>query len=312
MDERQLAILRELGEQGSVQAVATTIGVTPSAVSQQLKLLQREVAVPLTRKSGRVLQLTEEGRRLASAAADVQTAFSRAREVARGLGAVAAGRVTVCAFHSAALAVFPALSGRFARGHAIEVALSDEDVSQDEFPALAAHYDIVIAHRLQHTGGWPANVSVTPLLHEQLDVAMAAAHPLARLAGVRVADVADQPWITTHAGFPVGATLDAVAAAAGRPLDVRHRVNEFTVVAEMVRAGAGVAFLPRFTQPRPQGVVLRPLVDLPVARDVDALVRPENTVRPAVAGVLAALVELATTLARTTTTTAAYEGGPGS
>lgn len=292
-----MAILRELGEQGSVQAVASTIGVTPSAVSQQLKLLQRDVPVPLTRRSGRVLQLTEEGRRLASAAVDVQTALSRAREVARGLGAVAGGRVTVCAFHSAALALFPALSGRFVRGSAIEVVLSDEDVTQDEFPALAAQYDIVVAHRLQHTEGWPSNVRVTPLLHEQLDVAMPAEHPLARFAAVRVADVADQPWITTHTGFPVGATLDAVAAAAGRPLDVRHRVNEFTVVAEMVRAGAGLAFLPRYTQPRPGGVVLRPLVDLPVARDLDALVRPENAVRPAVAGVLAVVVELAGALA---------------
>ena len=56
MDERQLRILRELGELGSVAAVAEALLVTPSAVSQQLRLLQRGLTVPLTARSGRRLK----------------------------------------------------------------------------------------------------------------------------------------------------------------------------------------------------------------------------------------------------------------
>ncbi|MHA7985318.1 LysR family transcriptional regulator [Rathayibacter sp. CAU 1779] len=297
MDERQLQILRELGEHGSVQAVADALRITPSAVSQQLSLAQREVRVPLTRRVGRVLRLTPEGERLAAAAVEVQTAMSRARELARGLGTSPSGTVGVCAFNSAALAFFTRLTSRFP-ADGVDITLSDEDVAQDEFPALTSRYDIVIAHRLQHAPSWPSRVVVEPLLKERLDIALPAEHPLAARKSLRAKDVIGEPWITTHHGFPIGPTLDAIAVTGGRPIEIRHRVNEFTIVAELVRAGQGLAFLPRWTQPRPAGVVLRPLADLPVSRVVDALIRPENAARPAVGSVLAELKTVTASLMR--------------
>ncbi len=104
--------------------------------------------------------------------------------------------------------------------------------------------------------------------------------------------MAGQPWISTHEGFPVGGMLTAIAAAAGRPLDIVHRINEFTVVASMVAAGAGLALLPGHTSvPNPR-LVLRPLADLPAGRFVDVLTRPETLHRLAVRTVLDALREI--------------------
>src|SRR5207245_7399437 len=68
VDERQLRVLREVGELGSVTAAAEALLVTPSAVSQQLRLLQRSMPVPLTERSGRRVVLTAAGRALAGAA----------------------------------------------------------------------------------------------------------------------------------------------------------------------------------------------------------------------------------------------------
>ena len=79
MEIHQLEILRELGALGSVKAVADTLMVTPSAVSQQLALLQRTVEVPLTRKEGRNLVLTEAGQVLADAGAAVVSAMADAK-----------------------------------------------------------------------------------------------------------------------------------------------------------------------------------------------------------------------------------------
>jgi DNA-binding transcriptional LysR family regulator len=293
VDERQLQILRELRDLGSVRAVADALRITPSAVSQQLRLLQRPLPVPLTRREGRVLRLTEAGEELAAAAADVAAAMARARDVARGLAAAPAGTVTLSAFNSAALAFFGPLAALFPPGHDVAVHLTDQDVSQDDFPRLTARYDVVLAHRLAHTPGWPTTVRVTHLLDEPLDVALPPGHRLAARETLTAADVVTEPWITTHAGFPVGATLDTVAAVAGRPAAVRHRVNEFTVVADLVRAGAGLGFLPRWTQPTPEGVELRPLTDAHVSRAVDALARPERAVRPATRKVLSCLIEIA-------------------
>jgi DNA-binding transcriptional LysR family regulator len=293
VDVRQLRMLRALSDLGSVRAVAEALHITPSAVSQQLRLLQRRTAVPLTRRDGRRLVLTEAGQRLATSAIEVEAALARAEEAVKDLTGAPRGTVVVAGFSSAAMAFFPPLVEEFTRGGAVEVRLADEDVPQEDFPRLTAHYDVVLGHRFGHTEPWPRGVSVTPLLEEPLDVALPAGHPLAAAPAVTAADAASWPWITTHEGWPVGALVDALAAVAGRHVDVVHRVNEFTVVGELVRAGAGLALLPRWTGTPPAGVVLRPLSDVGAIRRIDALSRPENTTRPEVRSVLEGLSSIA-------------------
>ena len=286
MDERQLRVLREVGELGSVTAAAEALLVTPSAISQQLRLLQRSMPVPLTERDGRRVVLTAAGRALAGAAADVESALARARQTVDEFVEQPDAVVSVAAFHSAAAAFFPRL---LRSGTAPKVSLHDEDVPQDEFPALTREYDVVLAHRLDHAAPWPRTVAVTPLLQEPLDVALPVDHPLTAKRFLTPREVAHEPWITVHDGFPLMATIDAIGAAAGHRLDTVHRVNEFTVVAELVAAGAGLALMPRWTAQRHPAVALRPLRNVRTRRHIDALYRPERTARRAVRTVLTEL-----------------------
>ncbi|WP_413759402.1 LysR family transcriptional regulator [Streptomyces sp. MMBL 11-3] len=296
MDERQLRILRELGELGSVTAVAEALLVTPSAISQQLRLLQRAIPVPLTERQGRRLVLTDAGQALAGAAIEVETALERARHSVDAFVDRPDGEVSVAAFHSAASAFFPLLLRAFAAPGGPRLSLADADVVQDDFPPLTREYDLVLAHRLEHTPTWPRTVTATPLLHEPLDVALPADHPLAAKRRLTPRDVADQTWITAHDGFPVVATIDAIATAAGRPLRLAHRINEFAVVAEAVAAGGGLALMPRWTMRPHPALVLRPLSGVRARRHIDALHRPERTARGAVRTVLAELHRAAETI----------------
>ncbi|MBW5482790.1 LysR family transcriptional regulator [Streptomyces bambusae] len=289
MDERQLRVLRELGELGSVTAAAEALRVTPSAVSQQLRLLQRAIPVPLTERDGRRLVLTPAGRALAGAAVEVETALARARRTVDEFLGQSGGTVSVAAFHSAAAFFGPRLLSALASPGSPRLALADEDVSQADFPRLTRSYDVVLAHRLDHAPPWPPSVTVTPLLHEPLDVALPAGHPLAAKPELTAADVAHEPWITTHDGFPLMATIEAIAAAAGRRLHLAHRINEFTVAAELVAAGGGIALMPRWTARPHPNVTLRPLTGVHSRRRIDALHRPERTARAAVQTVLTLL-----------------------
>jgi DNA-binding transcriptional LysR family regulator len=296
VDERQLRILRELGELGSVTAVAEALLVTPSAISQQLRLLQRSIPVPLTERHGRRLVLTDAGQALAGAAVEVETALARARHTVEEFVDRPDGGVSVAAFHSAGAAFFPlllrALTGP---GHPV-LALADEDVAQDDFPRLTREYDLVLAHRLDHAPPWPRAVTATTLLREPLDVALPADHSLAAQHRLTPDDVADEPWITVHDGFPVMATIDAIAAAAGRRLHLAHRINEFAVAAEAVAAGGGLALMPRWTSRPHPALVLRPIDGVQARRHIDALHRPERTARKAVRTVLTELRSAARTI----------------
>ncbi|MGW1074902.1 LysR family transcriptional regulator [Streptomyces sp. NPDC002537] len=296
MNERQLQILRELGELGSVTATAKALLMTPSAISQQLRLLQRSIPVPLTERDGRRLVLTDAGQALARAAVEVETALARARHAIDEFADQPDAGVSVAAFHSAASAFFPLLLlGRAGPGHP-RLSLADEDVAQDHFPRLTRDYDLVLAHHLDRTPPWPATVTAGTLLREPLDIALPADHPLAAKRRLTPQDVADQPWITVHDGFPLMATVDAIATAANRRLDIVHRINEFTVAAEAVAAGGGLALMPRWTTRPHPALALRPLSGVRAQRHIDVLHRPERAARRAVRTVLAELHRAAATI----------------
>jgi DNA-binding transcriptional LysR family regulator len=200
--------------------------------------------------------------------------------------------VSISAFHSAALAWFgPLLT---ALDGTPPLRCADEDVAQDEFPGLVADYDVVLAHRPEASAPWPSGrLRVVPLLVEPLHVAVCADHPLAGRDELTVADVAAERWISVHEGFPLAGALDVVAAAARRPLDVVHRINEFFVASSVVASGDAVALMPARTSRPAPGVVVRPLADVAVNRHVDALLRPEALARRGVRTVLDALREIA-------------------
>jgi DNA-binding transcriptional LysR family regulator len=101
MDIQRLELLRELSERHSVTEVARALHRTPSAVSQQLKLLEREAGLPLTERSGRGLALTDAGRALARSATDVAIAIERAAAVWDEFRNTATGEVSILTFPTA-------------------------------------------------------------------------------------------------------------------------------------------------------------------------------------------------------------------
>ncbi|MEU4625791.1 LysR family transcriptional regulator [Actinoplanes sp. NPDC023801] len=295
MDPHHLRLLRELGERGSVAAVARAVHITPSAVSQQLNTLQRSARVPLTERHGRRLVLTPAGRALAAAAVEVMAALDRAaRAVGDHLDAPDAP-VSVAAFHSAGLTWFAPLIRWLAETGGPPVRCADEDVAHADFPALVGDYDLVLAHRLAQSPLWPADrLTVIGLIAEPLYVAMSAGHPLAARERLTAADAGAWPWISVHEGFPLEGVLAVIAASAGHPLDIRHRINDFTVAASVVAAGEALALLPGLTSVPDPRLVLRPLADLPATRHIDILARPETLHRAAVRTVVRTLQDLVT------------------
>ncbi|MFW0773593.1 LysR family transcriptional regulator [Paenarthrobacter nitroguajacolicus] len=304
MEIHQLQMLRELGDLGSVKAVAETLMVTPSAVSQQLALLQKSVDVPLTRKEGRALVLTDAGRVLAEAGAAVVNAMADARAAIGAYHDAPDAPVSVSAFHSAGQALFAPLAALAALlasdgGKSPRLRLSDEDVAQEDFPGLAARYDLVLAHRMDNSPPWPEDkVAVIPLADEPLDIALPGDHPLATRRQLEPYDVVDEPWVTSRDGYSPADVLAAVVAVSGRPADVLHRINDYSTVAALVSAGGAIGLLPRFTARRvlDAGVVLRPLSGVNSVRKIDILARPETLKRKSVMTVCESLQTVMTEL----------------
>src|SRR3954447_18169620 len=103
LDLRRLRLLRELNERGTIAAVADALQFTPSAVSQQLAMLEREAPVKLLERAGRGVRLTDAALVLVEhAAALLERAEQAETDLAAAAGTVV-GRGRVAAFQSVSL-----------------------------------------------------------------------------------------------------------------------------------------------------------------------------------------------------------------
>ena len=292
MEVRHLRLLRELRDRGSVHAVAAATFRTPSAVSQQLRTAARELGVALVEPDGRGVRLTDAGRLLADGAADVEASLAGVQARLDAFRGRPSGTVRLVTFPSAAELLFPPLLATLA-SEPITVSCTDLDVGEADFAGLARDADVVVAHST--TGAAPAGTAglvATVVGREPLDVALPASHPLARRSVLHAADVVDEPWISVPAGYPFVTVLAAIEAATERRATVVHRVLDNRVTEALVRAGQGVAVLPRFTTRADGGLVLRPLAEVPASRWVVALSRPDRAERAVVKRVVEVLVAI--------------------
>jgi DNA-binding transcriptional LysR family regulator len=289
MDVNQLALLRELAERGSVTEVAYALGKTPSAVSQQLRTLQRQMGTVLVERVGRGVRLTDAGHALASSSVRVATAIAEAEATWSAFQGGASGTVRLAIFYSAAELLVPGLLTRLKTHPGITLEIFDRDVSQDDFSALTSDFDLVVAHRSDDV--LPpdrSRLTVAPLLREPLDVALPLDHPLAQRAHVSPSDVIGENWIGVPVDYPLDRVLQAMSAQAGVPATVVHRTTHLPLTEKLVAAGHGVALLPRNTSlDRSYGrFALVPLADLRAGRRIEVLMRPDRAARRAVGLVL--------------------------
>ncbi|MCM3503656.1 LysR family transcriptional regulator [Curtobacterium sp. ODYSSEY 48 V2] len=287
-----LPVLRELAERGSITAVAAATHRTPSAVSQQLRTLQRQAGVPLVERVGRGVRLTADGRALADMATGVATALATVESAWSEHLAGVSGTVDLAVFPSAAELLLPGLLTRMREHPGIVLELSDVDVSEGEFAPLTADHDVVIGHRPDGARRPDGAVETVALLREPLDVALPLDHPLADRERVGIEDVVDETWIGVPEDYPIDRVLIAMAAASDTPPSVAFRTIHLPVIENLVAAGHGIALVPRYTSgTRAAGRFrLATLADVRAGRRIEALTRPDRAVRPAVRTVLEALV----------------------
>jgi DNA-binding transcriptional LysR family regulator len=299
---RRLRLLRELNERGTIAAVADALQFTPSAVSQQLAMLEREAGVRLLERAGRGVRLTDAALVLVDhAEALLDRAALAEADLAAAAGTVA-GRGRIAGFQSVLLHLaMPAMKALARDAPRLRCELLDAE-PEDSLPALAlGDVDLVLGDEWQHQPlRLPEGVQRHDLLHDPVHLVLRARHPATRRHrdAVPLAELAGEAWTTGHVGMAWDEmTRRTCRGLGGFDPDVRHRTNDATVSVALVARGLAVTMLPDLPlRGHHSGTTLRAIAEGPVGRAIFAATRAADAARPSTQALLAAVRNAAASL----------------
>ncbi|WP_203655808.1 LysR family transcriptional regulator [Actinocatenispora rupis] len=287
LSSRRLQVLLEIFRTGSIAGAARVLRMSPSAVSHQLTQLERDTGVGLVERGAQSLRLTDAGLRLARRAQSVLDLIEAAEHDLMVQARVDSGQLRIGFFASAGYRLLPLTLSRYSDRHpGVDLDLVFGQ-PHELLPSLErGALDVLVVFE-QALDPWraPDGVDVTYLFTEPHMLVVPERHPLAHRVRVRLAELADEPWITTYGGATPVSVLERASAIEGFTPRIRCRSDHYEVTLGLVRAGLGVALVPSLGLEGAAGVARCRLDNPHLYRRVGVAVRPTNP-NPALASFL--------------------------
>lgn len=310
LDLRRLAVLREVASRGSFAAAAEALCFTPSAVSQQMASLAREMGVALFERTARGMRLTESARSLLS---HCETVFAELSDAQSDLDAIAGGirgRLRLGSFPTATVAFTAVAMDAFRqRCPDVEVDFADGEPYESVTRLKERELDLAV---LFDFDSWTAatnydgrtvcedcDIECVELFDDPFNVVLPRDHRLANATIVELADLDGERVIgSPSVCSPWGNDFRQLCERAGfvPSFEPRYRSTDFAALQAIVATGRGVTLVPNLALPLPNpGTVVRPLRGGPV-RHVRLATLAGITQSPACDAMAAVLKEAAAPL----------------
>ncbi|MGA5822825.1 LysR family transcriptional regulator [Kitasatospora sp. NPDC094028] len=308
LDVRRMQVLRAVVSSGSMTAAAEQLGYTPSAVSQQVAVLEREAGIALLERFGRGVRPTAAGRLLTGYTDVISRHLAEAETALADLRAERSGRLAVRYFTSVGSTLVAPAVARVRREHPgvrIDLRLGEQ---QDPL-AEVERGDADVAVVVRPDGRGRPGVRLIPLIDDPFHAVLPAGHPLAARRALALADLAAEPWIGSEPPGPCLDIMTDACAAAGFTPNVVAASEDYASAIGFVAAGLGVGLVPRLALGgRHPGVAVRRLHRPQPVRSVYLAVQEAAAAQPALRTLLDALHEAAAARGRETPTRAVRAG----
>jgi DNA-binding transcriptional LysR family regulator len=296
----RLQALHAVSTFGSVTGAAEALRLTPSAVSQQLGKLQRDVGQRLIEPYGRGVRLTPAGTLLAQRAHAILSEVENAEsELDRQRNHVI-GDLEIAGFATAARAILPQTVARLRKQHRqLKLRVSERQPDEAIRLVVAGHLDIALVNDWMNAPlVLPDGVQRVLIMNDPVDLAVPADHPLAERASVELTELSAEPWITWPYGAICHEWLTQTLRQHGLTPEVTHTAEEHQTQLAMVAAGLGIAVMPRLGRGSIEGVSIITLKPA-FSRQIYAIFRTLASERPAIAVTVSAICEVGQKLADT-------------
>ncbi len=243
LERIHLAIVREIAQQGTLTAAASTLCLTQSALSHTIKKLEQQLGTDIWRREGRTLRLTQAGEHLLAVANRLLPQLEHAEERIRQYGQGERGTLRIgMECHPCYQWLLKIVSPYLASWPDVDV-----DVKQKfQFGGMGALF------------GFEIDLLVTPdpldkpglyfeavFDYEQVLV-VARKHPLATAAYVKPEELANEILITYPVAIDRLDIYNQLLMPAGIVPKQRKIIETTDIMLQMVASGRGIAALPRW------------------------------------------------------------------
>src|SRR5919108_6643894 len=262
LDVRRMRVLREVALRGSFSAAAESLSFTQSAVSQQIAALEREAGAVLVERSARGVRLTEAGEAVVRDAEGILGRLAEAEAELEAIAGLRGGRLRMAAFESAAATVMPVAIAQFAKAHpAVELSMTLLEPEEAVAALRAGEIDLAVTFG----GGKPEDrggdgLEHVHLLEDPMYLVMSCEHPLARKRGIRLADLANEPWIGGAPDCECNRLISQACMRFGFDPRIAFETDDYRAVQGFVAAGVGVSLIAELgLRTIREDIVVRPL-----------------------------------------------------
>lgn len=294
LDIQRLRAFRAVVASGSVQAAATSLGYTPSAISQQITALQRETGLVLFEKSGRGIVPTPAGELLAAESDGVMSHLAHLDGLVDDLSSGRSGVLTVRCYPSAGEGWLPTVVSRLLQERpdvSVRLDLTDAiDPSDLEAVDISIHTD-----QLDEPAPSVLGRRRVPLARERYLAVVSPDHPLAGRSEVSMVELVEYPWVQEDVdNTTCGLIMQRAWRGAGRTPRILARTSGHHSAVAFAAAGIGLFVGPYLTTTRlGPDVVKVPISDPAPERLSVASVRQTAERNPAARRLLELLAETA-------------------
>lgn len=242
VDHRLLATLLAVLRHGSITGAATALGYVPSAVSQQIARLERQVGMELLcRRPGGAVTPTAAGRALADGAAHVLAAAADFQQLVGTVASAGAADIRVCAYPSAACELLPAALARIRKRRSdVTVRLLEMEPADGQRLLRAGEVDLLVAYRyLPEDPPSADDLRIVRLGWEPLRLTAAAGGPVTDFADALRAD-----WVAGHPGMPDRRLLQRWSHEVSLVPNVRYEADDYHTVLALIAHGLAIGYVP--------------------------------------------------------------------
>ena len=236
---KQLKSLLLVAQHESVSRAAEALHVTQPAVSLQLRLLEEAAGTPLTRKTGRNIQLTAAGEVLAGFAERILALWEEAGDEVAALKGIISGTLRIGAITTAEY-ILPPMLVKFTTERP-DVRIKLRVGNRNEIVGMLARHEIDLA--IMGTPPRELRTNAASFARHPMAFVASVGHPLMAKKHLRLSDLADANLLVRERGSGTRTTVERLFKDAGHSMRMGSELSSNEAIKRMVVADLGVAFL---------------------------------------------------------------------